>query len=134
MKILKYGAVGGAAAALDFIIFAIFAKYLSYNYLLIGAIGFIVATTLNYFLSIRFVFESGARFSFQKEISLVFLISLGGLVINQIVLLGGIGWLGWEMLFVKVCATVAVFFWNFGARSEFIFKPLDKNSEQSEST
>ena len=117
MKILKYGAVGGAAAVLDFIIFAIFAKYLNYNYLLIGAIGFIVATTLNYFLSIRFVFESGARFSFQKEISLVFLISLGGLVINQIVLLGGIGWLGWEMLFVKVCATGTVFFWNFGARS-----------------
>ena len=39
MKILKYGAVGGAAAVLDFIIFAIFAKYLNYNYLLIEASG-----------------------------------------------------------------------------------------------
>ncbi len=129
MKILKYGAVGGTAAAVDFTIFAVFAKYLGYDYLLIGAIGFIVATTLNYFLSIRFVFKSGVRFSFRKEIALVFLISLVGLVINQMVLLAGIGWLGWEMLFVKVCATGLVFFWNFGARSEFIFKPLHNNFE-----
>lgn len=129
MKILKYGAVGGTAAAVDFTIFAVFAKYLGYDYLLIGAIGFIVATTLNYFLSIRFVFKSGVRFSFRKEIALVFLISLVGLLINQMVLLAGIGWLGWEMLFVKVCATGLVFFWNFGARSEFIFKPLHNNFE-----
>lgn len=129
MKILKYGAVGGTAAAVDFTIFAVFAKYLGYDYLLIGAIGFIVATTLNYFLSIRFVFKSGVRFSFRKEIALVFLISLVGLVINQMVLLAGIGWLGWEMLFVKVCATGLVFFWNFGARSEFIFKPLHNKFE-----
>jgi putative flippase GtrA len=60
MKIIRYAAVGGAAALIDFLLFAVFAKIL-----------------------------------------------------------------GWEMLFVKICATSSVFFWNFGARSYFIFKPLE---------
>jgi putative flippase GtrA len=125
MKIFRYAAVGGAAALIDFLIFAVFAKILGFNYLLVGAAGFIIATTVNYFLSIRFVFISGVRFTFHKEISLVFLISLVGLGLNQLVLYLGIGILAWEMLFVKVCATGSVFFWNFGARSYFIFKPLE---------
>lgn len=130
MKIFRYAAVGGAAALIDFLLFVIFAKILGFNYLLVGAGGFIIATTVNYFLSIRFVFKSGVRFVFHKEISLVFLISLVGLGLNQLVLFLGIGILDWEMLFIKVCATGSVFFWNFGARSYLIFRPLESATER----
>jgi len=130
MKIFRYAGVGGIAAIVDFLIFAVFAKWLNFNYLVVGAAGFIIATTINYFLSVRFVFESGVRFSFKKEILLVFLISFIGLGINQAVLYFGIGILNWEMLFVKLCATGSVFFWNFGARSEFIFKSLERAHEK----
>jgi putative flippase GtrA len=61
----------------------------------------------------------------------VFLISFLGLGLNQAVLYIGIGKFGWEMLFTKICATGAVFFWNFGASSRFIFKPL-KNARIKE--
>lgn len=114
--------VGGTAAVLDFTIFAVFAKFLGYPYLPVGAIGFIIATTVNYFLSIRFVFQSGARFGFKREFLAVFVVSLIGLGIHQAVLYAGIGVLGWEMLFVKVCATGAVFFWNFSARHWYVFR------------
>lgn len=124
MKLVRYAAVGGVAATTDFLIFAIFAKLLNFNYLAIGAVGFIIATFINYFLSIRFVFESGIRFAYRKEISLVFLISFLGLGLNQAVLYIGIGKFGWEMLLTKICATGSVFFWNFGVRSRFIFRPL----------
>ena len=124
MKIFRYAAVGLAAAITDFLIFAIFAKFLELNYLAVGAVGFIIATTINYFLSIRFVFKSGVRFRFGKEITLVFLISLVGLGVNQAVLYLGIGILGFDMLLTKICATGMVFFWNFGARSNFVFKPM----------
>jgi putative flippase GtrA len=133
MKIFRYAGVGATAAIVDFLIFAVFAKLLNFNYLAVGAVGFIIATTINYFLSVRFVFESGVRFGFSKEISLVFLISFIGLGINQAVLYFGIGILGWEMLFIKLCATGSVFFWNFGARSEFIFKPLERVPEKEKS-
>ena len=133
MKIIRYAGVGATAATVDFLIFVVFAKLLSYNYLTVGAIGFIIATTINYFLSIRFVFVSGIRFGFKKEILLVFLISFIGLGVNQAVLYFGIGILGWEMLFIKLCATGSVFFWNFGARSQFIFKPLERVHDQEKS-
>ena len=131
MRIIRYAAVGASAAAVDFLIFAVFAKLLGFNYLLVGAVGFIIATTINYFLSIRFVFESGVRFGFHKEITLVFLISFTALGVNQAVLYVGIGILGWEMLLTKICATGSVFFWNFGARSQFIFRPLEKKARKN---
>ena len=108
----------------DFLIFAAFAKVLGFNYLLVGGIGFIVATAVNYVLSVRFVFESGVRFSSPVEVVLVFAVSLVGLCINQAVLYLGISVAGIEMLLVKVCATGVVFFWNFGARSRFVFKAV----------
>ena len=128
MKIIRYAAVGLTAAIVDFLIFAVFAKYLSLNYLAVGAVGFIVATTVNYFLSIRFVFESGVRFKVRKEFAMVFMVSLVGLAVNQAVLYFGIEVLGLEMLLTKLCATGMVFFWNFGARSNFVFKPSDGKS------
>ncbi len=133
MKIFRYAGVGATAATVDFLIFAVFAKLLNFNYLAVGAVGFIIATTINYFLSVRFVFESGVRFGFRKEISLVFLISFVGLGVNQAVLYFGIGILGWEMLLVKLCATGSVFFLNFSVRSQFIFKPLEAAHEKEKS-
>lgn len=132
MKIIRYAAVGGTATLVDFVIFAVFAKFLGFNYLAVGAIGFIIATTVNYILSIRFVFKSGIRFNLRKEIILVFLVSFVGLIVNQLVLFTGIGILGWEMLFTKIVATGLVFFFNFGVRTHFVFKPLEKMAVEKE--
>jgi putative flippase GtrA len=129
MKIVRYAMVGSTAAVVDFVIFAVFAKWLGINYLLVGAAGFIIATGLNYLLSIRYVFESGVRFGRQQEISLVFLISFVALGINQAVLYAGIGILGWEMLLTKILATGSVFFWNFGLRARYVFRPAEQGSE-----
>lgn len=121
--------VGGVAAIVDFVIFAVFAKWLGFNYLVVGAAGFIIATGLNYLLSIRYVFESGVRFGKQQEISLVFLVSFVALGINQLVLYTGIGVLGWEMLLTKILATGSVFFWNFGLRSRYVFRASGSGGE-----
>lgn len=40
MKIFRYAGVGVTAATVDFLIFAVFAKLLNFNYLAGGAIGF----------------------------------------------------------------------------------------------
>lgn len=131
MRVVKYAVVGAIAAVIDLLIFVIFAKLLNFDYLAIGAIGFIIATAVNYLLSIRFVFESGVRFEFQKEVLLVFLISFLALGVNQMVLYVGIGIFGWEMLLTKILATGTVFFWNFGARSRFIFKPMERTQKNT---
>jgi putative flippase GtrA len=122
MKIIRYFFVGGAAAALDLSIFLVFAKFLGFNYLVVGCVGFILATMLNYVLSVRHVFESGVRFSKRKEILLVYAVSAVGLTVHQIVLYGCVSHLMLELMMSKLIATFTVFLWNFAARNYFVFR------------
>lgn len=123
MKVFRYFLVGGAAAAVDIGWFFIFAKLAGFNYLAVAPLGFVLATWVNYQLSVRHVFRSGIRFSRGREIILVYVISAVGLLVNQAVLYGLVDQLGVELMLAKVTATVTVFFWNFGARNNYLFAP-----------
>ena len=72
MLIVKYFFVGGISALVDIMLFTIFAKLLNYNYIVVGTITFIIATRINYFLSINLVFKSGIKYKKNQEIILVF--------------------------------------------------------------
>lgn len=122
MKIAKYFLVGGAAAAVDFLLFALLVKVLDLGWMGAAGFSFCAATLVNYLLSIRHVFRSGARFAKQHEMALVFAVSAIGLLINQSALGILIEWFGVDMLLAKIAATGSVFFWNYGARRHFIFK------------
>ena len=127
MKFIKYFFVGGIAAAVDFLIFALFVKILALPWFISGIAGFVLATLVNYLLSIRHVFTSGARFKKHKEIILIFFVSFIGLIINQLILWQCIEFLFLEPLFAKIIATGIVFFWNYSARNHFIFKVNKKS-------
>ena len=86
MRLIRYFFVGGAAAAVDIGLFFLFAKVLGFNYLLVGAGSFLIATAVNYVLGVRHVFESGVRFTQGREIILVLLVSTVGLAVNQTML------------------------------------------------
>ena len=125
MKIVRYFFVGGAAAAVDIGLFFLFAKSFGFNYLVVGCIGFIIATAVNYFLSIRFVFRSGVRFARHTEITFIYLASLLGLVLNQGILFLLIEHGGAEMMLAKLAATGGVFLLNFSARNFFVFRAMN---------
>jgi putative flippase GtrA len=122
MKIIKYFFVGGIAATVDLTIFFIFAKLFGFNYLVIGAIGFIIATLVNYVISIHVVFNSGARFTKNVEITFIYIVSVIGLATNQMVLYVAIDILSIEMMISKILATGTVFLWNYTMRNYFIFR------------
>jgi putative flippase GtrA len=119
--IARYFAVGGAAASVDIGLFMLFAQYLGLPYLRVAAGSFVAATLVNYFLSVRFVFVSGARFRRRWEIAMVFAVSAIGLAVNQLMLSAGIEIAGLSLLYSKLVATGTVFFWNYFARRIFIF-------------
>lgn len=125
MKLIRYFFVGGTAAMVDFAIFAMLIKLAGLDWFWAAAISFVVATGVNYFLSIRHVFESGIRFARHQEVTLIFLVSGIGLAINQGVLFLLIGRFGLNALLAKVFATGVVFVWNFLARSRFVFLARD---------
>jgi putative flippase GtrA len=121
-RLIRYFFVGGVAALVDFALFAALIKFFGVKWYSAGVVSFTFATLVNYVLSIRFVFESRARFTKQHEILLVFLASVIGLLVNQAVLYALVVIVGLQVLIAKVGATGAVFFWNYAARQSFIFR------------
>jgi putative flippase GtrA len=121
MKIVKYFFVGGIAAVVDIGLFYLGAGVARWNYMLVGTVSFIVATLVNYMISVRVVFRSGTRFSRHHELLLVFLVSCAGLVLNQAVLYLCISRLSIGILPAKLLATAGVFLWNYHLRSRFVF-------------
>ena len=120
-RIARYFAVGGAAACVDIGLFMLFAQGLGWPYLRVAAGSFVAATLVNYFLSVRFVFVSGARFAKRWEIALVFIVSAVGLAINQLILAACVELAHFTLLFAKLTATGVVFFWNYLARRLLVF-------------
>ena len=123
-RIARYFAVGGVAACVDIGLFMLFAQYLGLPYLRVAPATFVVATLVNYWLSIRFVFVSGARFRRRWEVALVFAVSAVGLVLNQAILALAVERLGAALLAAKLLATGTVFFWNYFARRLFVFRAV----------
>lgn len=120
----RYFFVGGAAACVDIGLFALFAKAMALPYLRVATASFVLATLVNYWLSIRYVFVSGQRFRRRWEMAMVFAVSAVGLGLNAAFL-----WLCVELghldlLVAKIVATGAVFFWNYFARRVLIFGAL----------
>ena len=118
---IKYFLVGGLSALADFIIFAAF-YYIIKNWFISGLISFCIATFLNYYLSIKFVFESGKRLRKSQEVFLVYLISFIGFLINQSILFLMIEKFNLNVYLSKIATTSIIFLWNFNGRKYFVFK------------
>ena len=121
MRIVRYFFVGGTAAVVDIGLSSIFAVYLGWQWVPVSIVTFILATLTNYFLSIKFVFESGTRYTKHIEVFGVFIVSCLALIVNQIVLYISIEIFEWHLIFSKILATGIVFFWNYYGRSKFVF-------------
>ena len=121
MRLVKYFFVGGMAAIVDIGLFSLFANLLGFPWFPVSICTFLLATLVNYVLSIKFVFESGARHQKHIEIIGVFAISALALLVNQVVLYIAIESLGWHLIVSKIIATGTVFFWNYFGRSRLIF-------------
>ena len=121
MKIVRYFFAGGLAAAIDISLFAIFASYLKFPWAIISVITFIIATLVNYFLSIRFVFESGSKYKKYHEILGVFIISTLALLLNQILLYLFIEKLNVHLVTAKIITTAMLFLWNYFGRNKLVF-------------
>ena len=120
-KFCRYFLVGGASALVDWGFFSVFLYIAEFHYLLAGVGSFILATALNYVLSIRYVFEGG-RYSRRAEISLVYFVSGISILINLGVLSGMVELLDAHPLVAKIFGTGAAFGWNFGARYFWVFR------------
>ncbi|MEM9255020.1 MAG: GtrA family protein [Pseudomonadota bacterium] len=120
--IFRYAVAGGAAAAFDLTFFLVFSTWLGYHYLVIGGIGFLLATAINYQISIRIVFQSGIQFGKKQEIAAVYAVSGVGLILHECILYLAVAKFGLMGITGKIIATGAVFFWNYLIRKYYVFR------------
>ena len=121
VKIFFYLLVGGTAALIEWSCFYVLESKLALNYLVSAALAFTVSTTYHYFLTNLLVFESGARYSRGKEISLVFLVSVIGLLWNLLLMRIFVGAWQWNPMVAKVTASCLVVVWNYISRKKWIY-------------
>ena len=130
VKIILYLFVGGTAALVEWGLF-----YLFFYYLLVGlglsidtltmvatALAFGLSTLYHYFLGNILVFDSGSKYDKSKELSLVFLVSIMGLVFNLVLMYVFVGLFSWKPMLAKVITSCIVVVWNYLSRKKWIFK------------
>ena len=130
VEFLRYLVVGGTATALDFATLLLLSKVCGWHYLEAAAVAFTVGTTLNYFLSIHWVFTARGLRDPRVEFVLFVLIGLTGLGINHLCLWLLTASLG--LVVAKLVTTAVVLAWNFAARKVILFTAPGSPRRQEE--
>ena len=121
-QVLLYFFVGGVAALTDLMIFFVMTELMGFNYILVSLLGFLIATLVNYKLSILVVFESEVRFKRSIEILFVYTVSSVGLAVHIITLYIFIDLLTIDKMISKVSAIFVAFIFNYLLRKHYVFR------------
>lgn len=118
-QLFKFAIVGGIASVVDIGILAMLKEIFGVDVLIASAISFCVSVTVNYILSMRFVFK-GKKQNKVNEFIVFVLLSIGGLGLNQIILWAGTECTSLHYLVVKFFAIFGVMIYNFVTRKVFL--------------
>lgn len=121
-QIIKFGFVGFLCFFIDYGIMVFLTEALKINYLISSGCSFSVSVIVNYILSIKFVFDADRDASKVKQFLVFLFFSIGGLIINQIVMWVAVDLLGIFYMISKIGATAIVMVYNFITRKLFIEK------------
>ena len=119
LQLLKFGIVGVIAAITDVGVLVLLKEIFLIDVLLSSAISFCVSVVVNYILSMAFVFRSKNENKI-KEFFIFFILSAGGLLLNQLILWLGVTFTNIYYLAVKIFAMIIVPVYNFITRKIFL--------------
>ena len=120
-QIIKFGIVGASAFLIDYSILYILTDFFGIYYLYSSIISFIVSVIFNYILSIKWVFDVSKKQTI-KEFSTFILLSIIGLIINQVIMYIMVEKANIWYMFSKIVSTIIVMVYNFITRKIFIEK------------
>ena len=135
LQLLKFGVVGVIAAVVDVGVLVFLKELLHTEVLLASGISFCVSVTVNYLLSMKYVFVRRDDISRKKEFVIYLILSVIGLVLNELILFTCIDlvYKNWRALqavlpvraaelLAKIGATGIVMVYNFVTRKIFMEK------------
>lgn len=121
VQVQRFIIVGAGTVSVDYAILYLMTSQMHVNYLISTGVSFTLASTLNYLLSIRYVFESG-KLSRVFEFSFFVTTTLVGLGINQVLMWLFVSVFGLYYLFAKTICFGIVTVWNFVSKKKLVFK------------
>lgn len=124
LQLFRYTFVGGFAFLVDITALFILTEKFNVHYMVSACIAFVLGLIINYFLSIKWVFNNNKMENKFLEFFLFGLIGLVGLGLNELFL-----WVLTDILliyyiFSKFITTFIVYFWNFFARKTILFNKI----------
>lgn len=116
----KFGVVGVIAFVIDYGLMVLLTELFNVNYLISATISFTVSVIFNYVASMRYVFTHKEGLSRRREFIIFVVLSVIGLLINDVLMWAGVDLFGISYLLVKIFATAVVMVWNFVTRKIFL--------------
>ncbi len=122
VQLFRYTFVGGTAFLVDIgILFALTSVFHVY-YLISAAVAFVVGVTVNYVLSIAWVFSSRSTTRRFVEFTVFASVGVVGLGLNETIMWFFTGALGLFYLYSKIISAAVVYLFNFAARKALLFR------------
>jgi putative flippase GtrA len=121
VQVLRFTLIGGFTALVDFLTLWFLVEIFHVGYLLSAAAGFLLGSSLNYILSIKWVFFRGRFNKYSTEFSVFILLTFLGLILNQVVMYLFTGLFLLNYLYSKLFALVGVTVFNFLTKKYIVF-------------
>jgi putative flippase GtrA len=119
-QLARFGVIGTCTVAFDFGLLFVLVSVAHLSYFLSALVAFTTASTLNYLLSVQYVFLAG-RFGRASEFTIFILITGMGLGLNQLTMWVLVGIAGINYLLAKCASLAIVTCWNFLSKKKIVF-------------
>ena len=121
IQLFRYTFVGGVAFIFDFGTLYILTEFFNIYYLVSAALAFLLGLTINYFLSVIWVFKERSIKSKYVEFVVFAFIGIIGLALNEFIMWFFTEIVNLHYLYSKLISTIIVYLWNFFIRKFILF-------------
>ena len=130
VQFFRYLLVGSTSFVFDFAILYLLTSIVHIPYLISTTLAFIVGLTVNYFLSIIWVFNTKDGVNRKREFTLFCIVGVIGLILTDLFMWLFTDKVHFFYLVSKIVTTVIIFFWNFLGR-RYVYYFIDKKEEKT---
>lgn len=122
VQLFRYVIVGGLSFIVDYGLLYVLTEYVGLYYIVSATLSFIVGLTVNYYISVRWVFGQSKLQNKPVEFSIYAIIGIIGLLFNNILMYIFTDLFHVYYLFSKLITAAIVLIWNFVGRKYILFK------------
>lgn len=119
-QFLKFAVVGLISFGIDWGMLIALVEFLHVNFLFSTTVSFITSVVVNYWLSLKFVFDHREGMSRKREFTIFAILSAVGLGLNDLYMFVGVAMLNIGYQMMKAIATFLVTWYNYFSRRRFL--------------